>query len=213
MRLAIFDFDGTLLRGNSWRLFFRRQIFARPFQAPAMVAGAVLRKAGLVSAEALQDRALAAWRGRSRVDIETEAKAFYHETIRPRLRAEALAELAARREEGCAPVLLSAAWDVWLKPVAEDLRISMWAGSEVAFENERCLGRLVGPLLRGEAKRDFLASDSFTHPVDWRESYAYGDEHSDAPMLSMVGRPFFVAGNASCLPAGLPKETRLLRWG
>ena len=56
-RLAIFDFDGTLLRGNSWHEFFFAEMRRHPARAPLLASGWLLRRTRLWSGPRL--RALA----------------------------------------------------------------------------------------------------------------------------------------------------------
>ena len=58
MKLAIFDFDGTVIDGNSWHLLFRRMLRERPFRAPALLGALGLRRLRLLAARDLQERTL-----------------------------------------------------------------------------------------------------------------------------------------------------------
>lgn len=212
MKLAVFDFDGTVLRGNTWHLFFAGQLRERRVRAPWLLAALVVRRTRLVPAEWLQDQALAPWRGQSRPQVEEAARGFYETQLRPRLRAAALAEISRHRAQGDEVVVVSAAWDVLLAPFAAELGLARWAGTPVAFEGDRCAGRLAAPLLRGEAKAAWLRQTFAGQEVDWAGSHAYGDEAADLPMLRLVGSPCFVVANETAAPAGLPAGTRRLTW-
>jgi HAD superfamily hydrolase (TIGR01490 family) len=211
-RLAVFDFDGTVLRGNTWHLFFAEELRRRRSRAPWLLAALAIRRTRLVPAEWLQNRALAPWRGQSRAQVEDVARAFYAAQLRPRLRTAALAEIARHRAQGDTVVVVSAAWDVLLAPFAAEQGLLHWAGTPVAFDGDACLGRLATPLLRGEAKVAWLRQAFAGQAVDWAGSHAYGDEASDLPMLGMVGSPCFVAANEAAVPAGLPAGVRRLTW-
>jgi HAD superfamily hydrolase (TIGR01490 family) len=210
-RLAVFDFDGTVLRGNSWHLFFAAQLRQRR-RAPWLLTALAIRRTRLVTAEWLQNQALAPWRGRSRRQVEESAQAFYAAEIRPRLRAAALTEISRHRAQGDEVVLVSAAWDVLLAPFAAGEGLSSWSGTPVAFDGDNCLGRLATPLLRGEAKAVWLRQAFAGREIDWAGSHAYGDEASDLPLLRLAGFPCFVTTGGKAAPAGLPPGTRQLTW-
>ena len=212
MKLAVFDFDGTVLRGNTWQLFFAEQLRQRPTRAPRLLAALAIRRTRLVSAEWLQDQALAPWRGQSRRMVEEAARKFYERELRPRLRPAALAEISRHRAQGEDIVVVSAAWDVLLAPFAAELGLTRWAGTPVAFAGDRCAGRLAAPLLRGEAKAAWLRQTFAGAAVDWTGSHAYGDEAADLPMLGLVGSPCFVVAKEAPGPAGLPAGVRRLTW-
>jgi HAD superfamily hydrolase (TIGR01490 family) len=211
MKLAIFDFDGTVLRGNSWHLFFRQQLAAQPWRAPGLLAALALRRTRLVSAEWLQDQVLKSWRNRSRAEVAELSRNFYRSVLRPRLRSAALAEIARRRSEGFEIVLVSAAWMPLLEPFVEEQEITHWSGTPVDFVADRCIGRLVRPLRRGEAKRAWVQNTFADQAVDWSQSCAFGDEAFDLPLLALVGEPIFV-GSSGAMPPGLPERTRLVNW-
>jgi HAD superfamily hydrolase (TIGR01490 family) len=212
LKLAVFDFDGTVLRGNTWHLFFAGQLREHRLRAPWLLTALAIRRTRLVSAEWLQNQALAPWRGQSRQSVEAAAEAFYREQLRPRLREAALTEIARHRAQGDEVVVVSAAWDVLLAPFAAEFGLVQWAGTPVAFTGDRCAGRLTTPLLRGEAKAAWLRRTFAGEAVDWAGSHAYGDEAADLPMLGLVGSPCFVAASGAMVPAGLPAGTRRLTW-
>jgi phosphoserine phosphatase len=108
--------------------------------------------------------------------------------------------------------MVSAAWDVLLAPFAAEFGLTRWAGTPVAFDGDRCAGRLATTLLRGEAKAAWLRQAFAGQAVDWAGSHAYGDEASDLPMLGLVGSPGFVVANEAAAPAGLPAGMRRLTW-
>lgn len=212
MKLAVFDFDGTVLRGNTWHLFFAEQLRERRIRAPWLLTALAIRRTRLVSAEWLQDQALAPWRGQSLRAVEEIARVFYETQLRPRLRPAALAEISRHRAQGDEVVVVSAAWDVLLAPFAAEFGVTRWAGTPVAFAGDRCAGRLAAHLLRGEAKAAWLRQTFSGQAVDWAGSHAYGDEAADLPMLGLVGSPCFVAANDAAVPAGLPAGVRRLIW-
>ena len=100
LKLAVFDFDGTVLRGNTWHLFFAGQLREYRLRAPWLLTALAIRRTRLVSAEWLQNQALAPWRGQSRQSVEAAAEAFYREQLRPRLREAAMTEIARHRAQG-----------------------------------------------------------------------------------------------------------------
>jgi len=211
MKLAVFDFDGTLLRGNSWHCFFRWQLRTRPLSGPGLLAALAARRIRLLSARALQERVLRAWRGWTQAQVAQAGERWYHRTIAPILRPAGLQEIARCRAEGFEPVVLSGAFDFLIRPFAENHKIARCRGTRLEYKTEIFTGHLLEEALTGEAKVAALASMIAGETVDWAASRAYGDEPGDLPVLRQVGHPCWVRTRRR-LPAGLPASCRLVEW-
>ncbi len=211
MKLAIFDFDGTLLRGNSWHLFFGYALRVRPWRAPDLIATLGLRRCRLLSARCLQERVLGLWRGCSPADQEALGRLVYGRWIKPALRPAGLAELRRCRDEGCEVVLVTGAFDFLVRPFVEEQSIRLWRATCTRFAASVFSGRLAEDSLRGPAKIVALRELVADRAVDWPVSRAYGDEASDLPLLGLVGSPHWIR-SSSVLPPELPAGTLVLSW-
>jgi|SRR5579885_1102909 len=211
MKLAIFDFDGTLLRGNSYHLFFHWSWRHRPARAPGLWFSALLRQARLVPARFLKNRSLQILRGMPAAEVSALGRRLYAGLLAPRLRPAGLRELAERRAEGCEVLLVTGAFDFLVAPFAEAQGIGLWRATRLKYENAICCGAIDGQELTGAAKlravEDLLAG----RQPDWTESWAYGDEKSDGIVLSRVGRPVWIKTGRK-MPAGFPATCRAARW-
>lgn len=211
MRLALFDFDGTLCRVNSWQVLLRREL-ARPTPRSLWLAAAIAtRRLRLIRSETLKDVALGAFRGWSRAELDRHGAEFYAQHLAPVLIPAALKELAARREAGFQPVVISGAFDFLLRPFCEAHGVADWECTRVAFDGPRCQGRLAGPEMRGAAKVEWLARRFAGQPVDWAGSVAFSDELSDLPMLQRAGTGYLV-GDREPLTAALPAGVQRGAW-
>jgi HAD superfamily hydrolase (TIGR01490 family) len=212
MRLAIFDFDGTLLGGNSWQLFFWWSVRHQPARAPRLLLGLALRRLRLVSERFLQEQVLAAWRGRTRDEMAALGRRVYAERLGARLRPAALRELADRRAAGYEVVLVTGAFDFLVAPLVQAQGITRWAATPLVFADGRCTGRIDGPALRGPEKRRALLALAAGAPVAWADSCAFGDALEDLPVLELVGEPVLVHAGAGP-PRGLPPAVGVRHWG
>lgn len=211
MKLAVFDFDGTLLRGNSWHRFFRWQLRTQPLTSPGLLAAFAWRRMRLLSSRALQERALGAWRGRTRAEVTRTGEQLYHLLIEPHLRPAGLQEIERCRAEDFEVVVLSGAFDFLVQPFAETCEIARWRATRLEYDAEVFTGRLLEASLTGEAKAAALASLGAGETVDWAASRAYGNESGDLPVLRLVGLPCWVRTRRKP-PAGLPAPCRLVDW-
>jgi putative phosphoserine phosphatase / 1-acylglycerol-3-phosphate O-acyltransferase len=211
MKLAIFDFDDTLLRGNSYHLFFRRVLRIRPGRAPELLFCLLLRRLRLVPARFLKNRALAMLRGMTEAELAAFGRRFYAELLSSRLRSAGLQELAVRRADDCEVVLITGAFDFLVAPFVEAHAIKIWRATCMAFRNGRCEGVIDGVELVGKEKLRVLKNLFAGQTVDWAESWAYGDENGDIPLLASIGHPVWVKPNRP-LPAGLPPTCEVVDW-
>lgn len=204
MNLAIFDFDGTIYQGETLRLFLRVLAARDPArnravqryylsQAPAYVAyrlginrlrmmtRAMVGMAALL--RDLTDRELADFFGRCLDEART---GFY----RP-----ALEKLSWHLERGDRIILLSGAFTRFLALVAGELRCHDWLGTELLFEDGRCVGmggHAVGPAKAGRLSAYLTEEKKAGREHDLSQAFAYADSLHDLPILELVGRPVAV---------------------
>ncbi len=212
-RLAIFDFDGTILSGNSWHEFFRSEIRRCPSRAPLLISGYVLRRLRWWSGERLRDFALRGLRGLTTAKVSALGEHLHAVRLAPQVRAAAFAEIGRRRAAGFLIVIATGTFDFVVAPFARAVRADMVIATSVAFKDGHCLGRVIGAETLGPAKAAALKVKAEAHgPIDWDASCAYSDSMIDRPLLAMVGERRFVS-RKSLLPADAPAGTTLVSWG
>lgn len=203
LRLALFDFDGTISRLNSYHVFLRWILRQPNFCSLQVGFGLALRRLGLVPSVGLKNLALRRLRGASRGEVAALGENLYREKISPSLIPEAIAEVRKRQLEGFRVIIVSGAFDFILEPFCREHEIQHYYGARVAFAEGLCLGRLEAGEMRGEEKLLHLRTQFPGGEVDWHASCAYGDEPSDLALLNAVGHPF--------LAGALGRETSTLR--
>lgn len=183
--LALFDFDGTLIKGDSivayLRLARRMKALGR-WEYLAVLAHTVRFLLGRESAQAAKQRAL---RFRMQLDpLRREAldRAFAQECLLPRIFPQGLRCLRGHQAAGRQVVLVSASPENYMRYVAQGLDAALICTpvSENGDVGENCSGeekvrRLVA----------WAAQENATLDAD--ASYAYGDSGSDLPLLRLCG--------------------------
>lgn len=189
-RLAIFDFDGTMIPGDSIVYLTRYALqkgAMRPSDVPALLLGAVL---GRFSSQAEKGKSLAL-RFMRRMDKEAQQAfftAFIESELLPRLYPAAVKRLMQHRAKGDLILLVSASTDCYMGlmtarlPVHAVLSTPTKADGTVAHN---CKG--AEKVRRVQA---WLQENSIT--PDWSNSFAYGDSPSDAAIGSLTGHPVCV---------------------
>ena len=183
---AFFDFDGTLIPGDSIAAFVRyarkrgfmpRRAFLRAMLAAA---GYIL---GLVSAADSKNAALRFRMGLSPADREALDRDFVRDCLLPRVYPQGKACLDFHRQSGRDTVLVTASTENYMRIIAEALGFSALLATPLNPDGT------VGENCRGEEKprriREWLQQQD--READFAASFAYGDSKSDLPMLLLCG--------------------------
>lgn len=204
MRVALFDLDGTLIPGQSYRILLEtaRDTEFRPARLRALLIkrlpGHFARRLGLRDRLANQ-RAWAegmAWL-LAGATVEEAVDLFHAAAMRVEraVRPELLEEMMVLRRDGCRIILASTVIDRFLSHVAELLMADGFVGTPLHVIGDRYAGTLAGPVCQSDQKVaavEGLAAD-WGVDVDWAGSHAFSDGWPDLPMLERVGHPVAVA--------------------
>ena len=187
---AFFDFDGTLIRGDSI-VRFLRFAYRRGWIGPGGLMRAALWAAAyalrLTTAEEAKRRSLAFLAGRGEAETDALGRDFCREQLIPRLRPQGVEELKRRRAEGAEVLLVTASPAFYLQAMREALPIAQVIGTRLHVEGGVYTGLIAGENCRGVQKplrlAEYLAARG--DMVDYAESWAYGDSAGDIPMLML----------------------------
>ena len=203
---AFFDFDGTLIPGDSIAAFVRyarkRGIMPRRdfFRALLAAAGYVL---GLVSAADSKNAALRFRMRLSPADREALDRDFVRDCLLPRVYPQAQACLDLHRQAGRETVLVTASTENYMQIVADELGFSALLATPLRPDGT------VGENCKGEEKprriRAWLREQN--READFAASFAYGDSKSDLPMLLLCGHPVQVNPKKALRKAAPEMET------
>ena len=195
-RVAAFDFDGTLARGDSlipfltWVCGRARVARALTWHGPA-IAWAM---AGRGSRDAAKERFVSQLlRGRSVAEVSAVGSAFASHLLARRLRPDMAARVAWHRGEGHELVLVSASLDVYLSPLASALGFDAVLATQLEVGADGLLtGRLLGANVRGPEKAARLSAwlGDDAHDV---ELWAYGDSSGDHDLFALATSAFLVS--------------------
>mgnify|MGYP001455812308 CR=1 FL=1 len=216
MKLAVFDFDGTLFSQDTIPFLFRqwlaqRRSVRRLIAACGSSGGMYISyKLGIsrglsremVRRTALQ-RATRLFTGMSEDEV---AEFFAHNAglIVPLLRPSVVEELQKSQKAGFHTVLLSGGYEKLMEFVGAPLGIKTIIGTELHYKDGVVDARQALDIASGEDKAERLAAAFAGMEVDWDESTAYADSFSDLPVLKMVGHPVAVCPDKD-LKAMLPE--------
>lgn len=189
--LALFDFDGTITTREMLPDFLHcavpkwRLRFWKPWMLPLVVAA----RAGWMSGSTL--RAILAWvafRGMPETEYEARALAFARDALPGVLRPEMMARIAAHKANGDTVVVVSGAYDVYLKHWCAAHGLDLIA-STLEVRDGRLTGRYAGAqnVLAEKARRVRERYDL----AAYREVHAHGDTPEDEHLLALGHRRFY----------------------
>lgn len=211
---AVFDLDRTLVVGTSIETCFVRQGRRRGLIGPAalwhsLVAG--LRALGLLPGRdrtgieippglspitrlryAFFSGNKAYLRGLPLKTCHTVAQETFHEEIQPRLSRRGQGRVRWHQQAGHTVVLLSGTLDFLGVPIQAHLDADHLIAAHPEVRAGRLTGRLRSPHPYGRRKSDLLSQLAAEQDLDLAASYAYGDHHTDAFVLDIVGHPVAV---------------------
>lgn len=202
MKLAIFDFDGTLLRkdtlpclGEEWiRQSRSKYRYIKTYMAIAPIL--LFYKAGFLSRERMKYLALTRFNRLFKNMTRKEINNFFHEAypgLKSLFNKMVIKEIKAAQEQGYHCVLLSGAYNDLLRIVAEDLKITTVMGFELYFCSDgkvNCKEKI--SFVDGRKKLHLLQKAFSQTEIDWKASRAYGDSYTDVLIMDLVGEPVAV---------------------
>jgi phosphatidylglycerophosphatase C len=208
--LAVFDLDGTLVRGDTFLPFVIGYARARRRYRPLVTLPLWV---GLYAARFMPDYQakervlMSVFRGECRNRVSEYAAAFAKSWVRSRLHAPVFARLTEHLSAGHRVILLSASPDVYVGAIGRELGIQEEdvLCTPVRRTASTWDGALGGPNCKGHEKlvriRAHLGSDTWSG-----ESFAYGDSSSDLPVLRWATHGFLVSrrGELTCIASASP---------
>jgi phosphatidylglycerophosphatase C len=194
--VAAFDFDGTLVSGDSFVPFLLKVTGRRSFgqglvaSGPSMLRAYGVRQDRDASKAALVARLL---RGLPAERL-TRVAETYGAQLATRVRPAMMERLAWHRSHGHRLVIVSASFDVYLEPLGRHLGFDGVLATGLEVDDDGLLtGNLRGPNVRGEEKevrlRAWLTERLGGATV---ELWAYGDSAGDRQLLAMANHPVLV---------------------
>ncbi len=194
---AFFDFDGTLIVGESGKYgfkFLREKGYklSLPFLAKAMYYY-FLYKMERITEEEMSDLLFGFYRGKREEEFLRHVPEFFERYIAPDLSPQLLQRIEFHRREGHLLVIASASLCYFMRYVKDKLGFDHVLCTDLEKDPHGSFtGRPVGSICIGEHKRRCVEDFARRHAVDLKESYGYGNHHTDIPFLEIVGHPIVV---------------------
>ncbi len=219
--IAAFDFDGTSIQGNSPVLLVRhlwRDDLLRNRVVGKVGLWGLAYKLHLPQSEAwVRGQVFTAFEGLPQADVDEYLRLFYDEVIegQKRFRPRARAAMQELRQAGVEVVIVSATFGPIVRRAQQFEPIDVALCTEMATDaHGNYTRRVAGECIEGDAKVRELsrwANEKYGEG-NWELSCAFGDHHSDIPLLSAALEGFAVSGDSALSRAARSRGWHALDW-
>lgn len=218
-RLAVFDFDGTSICGNSpvmlvWYLRQRRML--RKSVVFRILAWAAAYKLRLPQNESsVRSLVFTAFEGKSVDEVDSFLAGFYDECVAPRFRPAADAAMRAHTQAGDVVVVISATFEPIILQAMQHHPFEHQISTRMCISPNGTYTREVDGLpVEGEQKLDAVKrfGDENYGPGNWELAAAYGDHHSDRAVLKAALQAFAVNPDRPLLRTARKQNWNVVDW-
>lgn len=216
MSIAFFDFDETLIVGNSGNLWIRRELRSgniNRLQALRAAAWMVRYRLGFASMEDALRTAIRSLEGMPEQALRQRTRAFYQEEVRQLYRSGARAAVDHHRALGETCVLLTASSLYLSELVSAELQLDDVLCTRFRVRDGVHTGELEGELCFGAGKLRYAHEYAQTRGVALSACTFYTDSYSDLPVLEQVGRPLLVNPDRRLRREARSRGWRVVEWG
>lgn len=190
-RYAFFDFDGTLIRGDSFRLFARFAVGQTAFLKALILSSAWIIgwKLGIISNSRAKEYLFGElFKGMPYADFQRYGEAF-SKVIESRIKPDTVRRLREHVANGDTVAIVTASMAEWIAPWAKGYGVDtlLTTAPEVDPATGRLTGRFLGANCHGAEKARRI-TERFGSLKD-AEVWAYGDSAGDDAMLALADHP------------------------
>ena len=203
-RIALFDFDGTLVSSHLWsgllKYYFkkREKLFPIFWFLAGNFALTPFWKMGLISTKKYYQKSRKDMAQLMKAVEAKKAKEIFDwltdDYLLPTLKKGAYERLKKHQQDGYLTILTSGSFEELIKVFSSRLSIYFAIGTELEIFKNKFSGRIIPPLCFAQGKAEkvkrFLTDNNLA--IDFKESFAYSDSVFDLPILELVGNPVAV---------------------
>src|SRR5690625_1463036 len=201
MRVAIFDFDGTLYKNETFpvlmkhlknhpRYHNRYKRFFRTILPPY-----IGYKLKVYPEPKMRERSMQIYLS-SLNNLSTEEVYLFFRELADQMKndyhPEVLEQLEHHAEMGNTIMIVSGAFTPLLEEATKQYSIDKIIGTEVPFADNKFDSAAPIYHIQGARKKEKIQQVLENTLIDWENSYAYADSYSDLPVLELVGNPVAV---------------------
>jgi HAD superfamily hydrolase (TIGR01490 family) len=198
IKLAIFDFDDTLFKGQSLSEFLA--YMEKKLPLPLMLYAKLRKRFEGSSKHDNKSHKEFLLKPLSYFDkkrFTTYSRQFYDEILKPRLIPSIVNELKEKKQQGYTTIVASGGFDLYVNHFVSDFGVDYCVASAFEFKGSSFTGKILGEEVLANHKRQKLLELMNGHQVNWTESVFYSDHHTDLPIFNLVGKKVVVIQQAT----------------
>ncbi|OGR11074.1 MAG: hypothetical protein A2097_07710 [Desulfobacula sp. GWF2_41_7] len=191
-RLAIFDFDGTITRRDS---FFPFLVFCFGYYQVfrvgiTMLPVLIMYKLKLISNSKAKEIVFENFfKGMPQKDFNQLCRRYSLKKISPMVRIKALEKIIRHKTGGDKVIVISASVENWIRPWADSQGIDEVIGTTVEIKDRVLTGKFKMPNCHGKEKVRRLV-ETYKN-LDSYYIFAYGDSRGDKELLAISNESFY----------------------
>lgn len=201
MRVAIFDFDGTLYAKETYQTLMdhlkehpiHNARYKRFFRA--VLPPYIGSKMKVYPVQKMRERSMQIYL-EALEDFTVDELDSYFKEIAEEMKKDfnplVVAKVKQHAADGVHVMLVSGAYTPLLHIVTEGLPFDSIIGTDIPVSNHILNTKLPVRHIRGSRKNQKIEAILANQDIDWANSFAYGDSYSDLSVLDLVGNPVAV---------------------
>ncbi|MGM8212168.1 HAD family hydrolase [Virgibacillus sp. W0430] len=221
MRLAIFDFDGTIYKKETFKLLMNHlkhhKLYHKKFKQfyRAILPLYICYKLKIYPESKMKERSMKLYMVALESLSEEELHTYFGELAKKMsndFNDRVLNRLKQHNEAGDHVMLVSGAYTPLLTAVTKQMHLHFDTiiGTDVPLKNGKFDQTVPFYHIQGNRKTEKVQEALKNKQVDWENSFAYGDSYSDLFVLQLVGNPVAVQPDAKLLAIANEKDWEII---
>lgn len=218
MRIAIFDFDGTIYKKETFSLMMEHlkthptlNVYKKFYRSilPIYIAYKLKVYPETKMKEQMMERYLKALDGLTEAQLDV----FFADAatkMKNDLNDKVLSRMDQHAKDGVYNMVVSGAFTPLLIAVTKTLPIQNVIGTEIPLHEGTLKSDLKIHHIQANRKNDAIHSALNDKQIDWANSFAYGDSYSDLSVLELVGNPIAVQPDDKLKAVAIERQWEIL---
>lgn len=219
VEIVVFDFDGTSISGNSPVILVRTLLKEQRLQKRVGIRIAcwgIAYKFRLPQNESwVRGAVFSAFEGQNKERVDAFLGAFYRDHLEKRFRHQAQEAIEYHRAQGREVWLVSATFEPIAREAMKHHGYTCCFATRMATDAEGNYTRSVEGLpVEGQEKLTRVTNyaNAVYGEGNWVLTHAYGDHHSDRPLLEAAQHPYAVTPDKPLRRTAKRKQWPILEW-
>jgi len=219
MRVAIFDFDGTLYANETFQLLMKHlknhPLYHNRYKKfiRSILPLYIGYKLKIYPESMLKERSmqlyLKVFKNFSTTELDT-----YFEELAEKMKKDfnplVLSQLEQHAAEDIHIMLVSGAYTPLLHSVTKGLPFNTIIGTDIPIKGQTIDSHVPILHIQGDRKNKKIFASLEGETIDWDNSFAYGDSYSDLSVLELVGNPVAVNPDAKLKKTAKEREWTII---